>query len=113
MRVDLQANPKVTTRESALPQAAQQRLVKLKMAVDDAEAARADIRKRLAGLRPDETMERAALERKRVANDKLLSNARGLATIVDEFLKKSGVSHHAVPTKVTEATYLRPEEPQS
>jgi hypothetical protein len=112
MRVDLRANPTVTTRESALPECAQQRLVKIKLAVDDAEANRANIMKRLSALRPDESLERAALERKRIANDKLLSNARGLATRVDEFLKKSGVLDHVSPTKVTVAPYLRPEEAQ-
>jgi hypothetical protein len=113
MLTQLQGTPKVTKRESGLPEYAQQRLVKLKMAVDDAEAARADIMKRMNRLRPDENMERAALDKKRIANDKLLASARGLATQVDTFLRKSGVLHHISPTKVTEAPPLiRIEEPQ-
>jgi hypothetical protein len=103
MLTQIRGEPKVATRESGLPKCAQKRLAQLRALVDDYEAVRANLQKRMGSVRPDETMDRAEIERRMTANHSALSYARGLLGQVDDFLKKSGALHHAGPTKLEEA----------
>lgn len=95
--------PKVVTRESALPKCAQKRLSQIRNLVDDYEAARTNLQKRSNGLMPDEVMEREEINKRIIANNQNLSYAKGLLNQVDQWLKASGALHHAVPTSLVEA----------
>jgi hypothetical protein len=107
MLTQIRGEPKVETRESGLPKCAQKRLAQLRALVDDAEATRSNIQKRMGSVRPDETMDRAEIEKRRVANDKTLHYARALLNQVDDFLKKSGALAHFAPTQLKEAPTVK------
>jgi hypothetical protein len=99
--------PKYTTRESALPKSAQKRLAQLRALVDDHESARANLQKRLGALRPDESMDRAELDRRMTANNAALSYVRGLLGRVDQWLVASGALAHVAPTSLAEAPSVK------
>jgi hypothetical protein len=48
-------------------------------------------------------MDRAEIEKRRVANEKILHYAKALLNQVDDFLRKSGALDHAAPTALKEA----------
>ncbi|MGE3993218.1 hypothetical protein [Pseudorhodoplanes sp.] len=104
--------PKVVTRESALPKCAQKRLAQLRALVDDYEAARTNLQKRLNGLMPDESMEREEVNKRIIANNRSLSYAKGLLNLADQWLVASGALAHYAPTALTAAPPPRVGEAQ-
>lgn len=108
MLTQIRGEPKVETRESGLPKCAQKRIAQLRALVDDAEATRANLQKRMGALRPDDSFERSEIEKRRVANDKVLHYAKALLNQVDDFLRRSGALAHVNPTPLKEAPRVLP-----
>lgn len=106
MLTQLQAQPKLTTRESGLPECVQKRLAQLRAMVDDHESVRSNLQRRLGELLPDERYEKAEIDKRMRANNTALGYVRELLGRVDEALQKGGVFAHLAPTQLVEVPRL-------